>query len=1048
MNQELIDLILDGAVLVRQSSFTLAVEKAQEKLKKFQLPDPRYYITQIMQALLASGATKIEIFTDALRVRIVFDGPGYTREELERIHDAVFESGKNRDRDKMRELALGLLSVQALGPSEVSVTSNRIRWDKGGPRGKLSPVTTPHNEIVVIHRRAATNEMQILRQACQSCQADMYINNLVLSSAHAGRLNTCPWPNYAFKGPNFRGAFGIAYGEIAATSLSLTRYGVIFSKRSESRILPALIVEMEHELLRKNASQSDVVEDENYSAMLSDLQKVQLEFTVQLAAQRIPSYQAQQVYSYFQEVILQNLSRELLALPAEELGRLENQLADAYLLPTADGRRCSARRVWESIQQYGAVLYSEDSKMNVCCEPGTVLRLSEAAATSLRPLFPELRKLRWLTSEECATTLQSARQERSNSLPQVLTSHQHEQGIEVVVLDAPPATSIQHYTRTTGPNTIELNQPLGETPLSFSLISAPSLKLSETGLQRALKQVVEPLYLRLARQLDAPGALVPNRPGLQRAVFHFLEYKFGRLCQALGHPDWKDRALFWTGQQAPVSLNDLHAWLEVYPAVVCTYGLPVGGEDHALVVTPPGLRALRHLLGNDQLRLSELAQPLLVERSQQMGLSGAATAGVRRTDISDEDEELAAIRREIEDARSGGLQFAEEQPLDAEGVLQHLRLQPKATDLAEARREQQLPEFCQKCLAASKNLGTRWLVAFRQPGIQGQLLVHDGALPKPLQPDHLLVKVADNDPVAYSTRFIGLSGWLFVPANWEADPDFQWPGLRADSEPPQAGQSWPAPDFPFDLGSAALHSDLLWAIRQLYKLAAQHCAKAKNSSGPGVQTLWSRRLSLFLLWDESWALANSDSWFALVPLWRNLAGETLDLKRLRQLNSPAWAPAGPGIAEHPEQTVRLLPPFEVADLERLLGRQLSQASLQVEEKREQQLLGELKQWLVRTCQRAHAPLEAAWVEGLKFGQPTRWIGGPRKYFIEHQANEATTSLNPADALFIRMFRDQKGWEQQVPVLASAVYTAINRALSEVEDEHELAYLEAMLAQLP
>ena len=127
MTPDLVELIEEDALLVRQGHFTLAVEKAQEKLKKFQLPDPRYYITQLAQALLANQALRIQVLIDGLNLKIEFDGPGYSHDELERISDAVFESGKNRQRDRIRELALGLLSVQALSPREVSISSQGSR---------------------------------------------------------------------------------------------------------------------------------------------------------------------------------------------------------------------------------------------------------------------------------------------------------------------------------------------------------------------------------------------------------------------------------------------------------------------------------------------------------------------------------------------------------------------------------------------------------------------------------------------------------------------------------------------------------------------------------------------------------------------------------------------------------------------------------------------------------------------------------------------------------------------------------------------------------
>lgn len=1033
MNQELIDLICDGAVLVRQGAFTLAVEKAQEKLKKFQLPDPRYYITQVLQALLASGAKRIQVKTENLTVKISFDGPGYTQEELQNIADAVFESGKNRDRDRLRELALGLLSAQGLGPRDISIASNGYRWEKR----KVSPAPNAFQEILIHHRRNDTQEARILRETCQSCRADVLIDEALICTLHSNRVTGCPWPNFPFKGKGFRGAFGIAYGDIAATSLCLTRYGVVFSRRHETRIQPPLIVEMEHDLLRKNASQSDVVEDENYSAMLADLQKVQLEFAVQLSTQRIPTYQSRQVYTYLLEMVAQNISRELLGLSPEVLGKLENDLLNAPLLPTADGRRCSPRQVFQCIEENGVVLYCEDNKLNIRCQPGTVLRLSEPDAQSLKPLFPELAKLVHLTTEECENKLRAARQARANQLPPFLAESDYGR-FKVALLDRPPDGKLHFFLKKDG----ELShQVLGDSPLSFALIGEQPVKWCDASHPVALPKVVEPLYVHLIRSLAR--ATPQSRPARQRAIFHYLEYKYKTLSAALKVEEWRTRSLFWTAQHDLVSLADIEAWLSVYPFLVGTFGGSIGLEDHSLQLTPAVADVLREMLGSEKIQLADLANPRLIERGQQMGLKGAATAGVQARTVVDEDEELAAIRRELSQAEAGpGLVAKEEIPLDAEAVMAQLRLQLPATNLAEAEER---PEFCRHCQAAVRGLQSRWVVGFQQPGLEGQVLVQDGPLPRPLQPEHLVVKVADNDPVAYSTSFLGFCGWLYIPPGWQSDPNYVFTVVPPGLELGELSQSWPSPGLPFDLGLPSVHVDLIWRLRSLFKLAAQHYSQTNRVQA--LQALWSRRLAQFLLWDEAWALSSEESWFFRIPLWRNLAGRLLDLKTLRRLGPWEWAPLGSGLPAEPATCLRLLPPFQLEDLTRLIGQPLQRAQLHIEERREEQLLAELKQWLVQTCQMAQAPLEAAWVENLKFGQPTRWIGGPRKYFIEHQAEEALTRLNPADPLFRRLFREPDDWGERIPVLASAVYTAINRALSEVKDEHELAYLEAMLNQL-
>ncbi len=704
MNSDLIEMIEEGAVLVRQGHFTLAVEKAQEKLKKFQLPDPRYYITQLIQALLANQALRIQVLIDGLSLKIDFDGPGYSREELERISDAVFESGKNRQRDRIRELALGLLSVQALNPRGVSISSQGVRWERTPGRGRVVEAEHGRNEIFIQHRRSDTQEKQTLRQTCQSCRADIYVNDAIIASRAAARNTGCPWPNYAFRGDGFRGAFGIAYGQISATHLTLTRYGVVFSKRPEARILPSLIVEMEHDRLRKNASQSDVVEDANYSAMLAQLQKIQLEFALELAGKRLPGYQAQQVFFYFQELVVQNLSRELLALAEHHLSPLEAKLCNAMMFQSSDGKRCSARQIWATIQQYGAAFYTDDHHGLFACDSGSCIRLSDSGANSLRALFPELQKIDRPGASALENRLQRLKQEGSQRIPPAIAVRQvtSERGkLEFRIPDSQPEGQVDLYIRE-GSEKLRERVRLGKSPLSFAIVSDRRFTLKPEALNRLLKDYIEPCYRELAQRLGKRAGETASLLSLQRSFLHYLEYRYGSLTAALQEKEWQAVSLFRSVQSAEVKLQDLRAWLEVYPIIVVSYGSALSHEDHALAVTPSLLEALSEVLGHEKFVLADLSQPLLLERGQQLGLSGAARAGVKKVETFDEDAELAAIRREMELAEQNGLSALDEKPIDQEVVLRQLGIRVQTPQILAQEPSPSQSEFTRVCHEASK----------------------------------------------------------------------------------------------------------------------------------------------------------------------------------------------------------------------------------------------------------------------------------------------------------------------------------------------------------
>lgn len=1048
MTQDLIDLAYQDAELERHGHFTLAVEKAQEKLKKFQLPDPRYYITQMIQALLASGSTTIQVESSELQVWIRFDGPGYQQAELEHITDAVFESGKDRSRDRLRELALGLLSVQGLRPREVKITSQGSSWSKSG---KVQPAKAGVQEIWIHHSRGNTNEDEILRQQCQSCAADISFNGSLISSQYASNKTSCPWPNFRFEGNGFRGAFGIAYGDIKASSLVLTRHGVVFSRRHEERIKPALVVELEHEHLRKNASQSDVVEDQNYTNMLAELQKVQLEFALQLSTQRTPPYQAQQVYSYLGEVAFRAVGQKLLRVNLEELGQLERKLVTAPFFLCSDNCRRNALELWQAMHRDGVLYYSAEKRLNFSDPKSPILSLSDTGAFLMKEVYPQLTPLPSANQGTWMHALAAAKQRKSQKLPPVLASrtvNSPKARMRIVILDDlqgglddPGTSPLDLYW--VADDRVSSVHHLNHTPLSFAILSEQNLRVDNAGVEKVLTLHVEPLYLSLAQGLEEGQLKSPARIGALAKVAHYLAWKFSSLVEAFEFPEWCERRIFFTVNEQPVSLADMRAWLQVYPTLVATYGAAVSQEDFALQITPPLFHALREILGAERFLLCELADPKLLERGQQSGLSRAASAGVQVVEVVDEDQELEAIRQEIEAAKSGGLRAAKDDQIDEEAVIQSLGL--KTFESGGKVQAPSLPVFVKDCLKASESTGTRWITKFQLAGLDGQLLVHEGAFPRPLQPDTLWVKVADNDPVAFSTQFLGVSGWLYIPPHWRAEANLGLSVISPDDSP--VGAEWPMPELPFDLGMASVQQEFVWTVRRLYKLAAQHLTRP---DGRPLLDLWSRRLLKMMIWDPGWTLASELSWFRQVPFFSNLEGQFFDLESLQYQSADKtlyWVGLESGRAPHPRETLRLLPPLNAEVLQSWLKRPLEKAQLLVDDQPAQQLLAELRQQLVKTCQEGDCPLQPDWLDGLDFGEPTRWFRGPRKYFIEHEAGSGQTRLNPADNMFPTLFRHRSHWNERIPVLSSAIYTAINRALHEVEDEHEMAYLEAMLRLL-
>ncbi len=106
-----------------EGDFTLDRKKAREKMKKYQLVDPHYYVLEIIQAAVASGATAIDVYLDADDCIISFDGDPYTMDDLENMYSSLFMSQSDFTLDRYRELAIGINSAMALNPQYIRILS-------------------------------------------------------------------------------------------------------------------------------------------------------------------------------------------------------------------------------------------------------------------------------------------------------------------------------------------------------------------------------------------------------------------------------------------------------------------------------------------------------------------------------------------------------------------------------------------------------------------------------------------------------------------------------------------------------------------------------------------------------------------------------------------------------------------------------------------------------------------------------------------------------------------------------------------------------------
>ena len=120
----------DPGLLVGSGTFRVDRERALEKLKAFQLPDPDMFLLPWIRCAVASGATTLVLDLDSSKIR--FNGRRFTREELADPYGCLFEEAAP-ERARNRHLAYALLATLSRGCPSITLTT--------GPRRKRLRLT-------------------------------------------------------------------------------------------------------------------------------------------------------------------------------------------------------------------------------------------------------------------------------------------------------------------------------------------------------------------------------------------------------------------------------------------------------------------------------------------------------------------------------------------------------------------------------------------------------------------------------------------------------------------------------------------------------------------------------------------------------------------------------------------------------------------------------------------------------------------------------------------------------------------------------------------
>lgn len=275
-----------------EGEFTLDRAKAREKMRRFQLADPRAYVLELVQAASLKGATVVRVTVDSRDMVMELDGRPFSAADFEDVYGAALSRRSDHDLLARRQLALGLNSAMALRPVGIEVESGDGRT---GARLRLRP---DEDDVIETIETTRVGTRIHVRERFRLGTFVSFLQDLSGSLAEEQLLRArCGYASFAIDLEGARLDNGLGFGDEPVV-LALehhtehTRLVCGLHPSGEgpalARILKDGVWITDHELpkgrfpdgfravvqdhaLRKEVSQTDVVRDDAYEAMLGAL---------------------------------------------------------------------------------------------------------------------------------------------------------------------------------------------------------------------------------------------------------------------------------------------------------------------------------------------------------------------------------------------------------------------------------------------------------------------------------------------------------------------------------------------------------------------------------------------------------------------------------------------------------------------------------------------------------------------------------------------------------------------------------------------------------
>lgn len=381
----MIDDVLDDLASVgrvdSEGEFTLDRAKAREKMRRFQLADPRAYVLELVQAASLKGCTWVTFEIDSRDMIMELDGRPFTTADFDDIYGAVLTRRHDPDVLARRQLALGVCSAMALRPAFIEVESGdgqqgarlilrpdaedvleATQTSRAGTRIHVRERFTMGTFSAYFKNLAGTlAEEQLLRARCAHASFGIGLEGTRIDRGlvlHEGAV----LDEIAIESEHARGVCGLRPSGDGVPVVRLVKDGVLVTEHelSTARFPARFVALVQDHALRKDVSQGDIVRDESYDRMLEVLDRGCGRALATLAdrsfAGTAPAWAAVELVWQ-----LYCLARGAGVFEPDEPTGLVARLRRLPLWKTTDGRALCLDEIFEEARVAGSVGFTRES---------------------------------------------------------------------------------------------------------------------------------------------------------------------------------------------------------------------------------------------------------------------------------------------------------------------------------------------------------------------------------------------------------------------------------------------------------------------------------------------------------------------------------------------------------------------------------------------------------------------------------------------------------------------------------------------------------------